>query len=452
MVSPLRQLGGGVIKGPMPTRPQTGGTLPYNQAGQSLPMQSAMPMQVQPQTGLSGFESALQAGTGAGATALEQGTQSALGTLGATNQAIQNQLGSGATTALNLLQQGAGVLGGDFSARASTVDPNTGQPLFQQAASGVGAFSPVGLDAQQRQAALSGTLGQEAFDQAMINNPAMQFLREQGEQSVINQASALGGLGGGNVQKELARFGQGLASQDLQRQIQNQQALSQQGLQAAGQQGQFLSQAGQQKGNLAAQNAQLQTQAALQSARNRLGAAQAQSGLFGQGAGIISSLAGQGAGLTGQLGGQGAGIQQQAGRDALNLFSSMGQQLGQGRLQTGRDIANQLAQTTTGLSGLQQGQTSGLSDIIGQGSANISNLLSGFGQLDANTQQQLASILANISTGGASQVGQAEANIGQAKGAGITGKSDAIKGTLTDIAQLIAMGGGFGSKPKGYSY
>lgn len=453
--------------------------------GQPIPVQP-QPVQptpaVQPQFGLSGAEQAMQAGLGAGVSAIEQGVGGALGTLQQGQNAVQQQLQQGQQSALGQLQQGqqsalnqlqhgrigalgllghgAQALGGNFSANAAQVDPQTGLPLFQQAAQGVQSFSPVGLQAQEMQAALSGLRGQQAFDQALVDSPAQRFLREQGERAVINQATALGGLGGGNVLQELQRQGQGLAATQLQQQINNLAGLSGQGLQAAGMGGQFLSQAGQQQGNLAAQNAQLATQANLASAANRLSSAQGIANLFGQGAGLMGSLAGQGAGissslagqgagitsaltgqgagLTGQFAGQGAGLQGQAGLNAANLFSGTGQNLANARLQAGRDIAAQIGQTTSGLSQLQQQQGGGLADIIGSGGANLANLLSGSGQLTAQQQMQLAQLLANLSTGQGTQLAGLQGQIGQAQAGGIMGRADALSGTLPDVAKLAA--------------
>lgn len=345
--------------------------------------QPQMPQQQVPQTGLIGAEQALQ-----------RGATSAL-----------DLLAGGQGMAMQQLGRAAG------AAQASQVDPTTGQRFFTQAAEGVGAFSPAGLQAQQRVQALSGALGQEAFDQAMINNPAMQFLQEQGQNQIINQAAALGGLGGGNVQKELARFGQGLASQDLQRQIQNAQALSQQGLQAAGQQGQFLSQAGQQEGNLAATNAQLGTQAAL-----------ARAGLLGQGAGITSGLTQQGA----------------------NILAGTGQNIASGRTRAGEQIASGIGSTTSALSNLINQQGSGLSDIIGQGSTNVANILSGAGQLDANLLAQLAGLESGLATQQGTQLAGLQGQIGQAQAGRELAGANAIQGLLGQGLGLAALGGAFG--------
>ena len=73
------------------------------------------------------------------------------------------------------LQQGQQALGGNFSGSAVNVDPTTGQQFFTQAAEGVGAFSPAGLQAQGLQSALSGAQGQAAFDEALLNSPAQAF-------------------------------------------------------------------------------------------------------------------------------------------------------------------------------------------------------------------------------------------------------------------------------------
>ena len=95
-------------------------------------------------------------------------------------------------------------------------------------------YQQAGETALQQQMALSGALGQEAFDQAYQESPQMAFLREQGMRANLAGSAATGGLGGGNVQKELQRFGQGLASQGLQQQISNLSGLTSGGQNAAG--------------------------------------------------------------------------------------------------------------------------------------------------------------------------------------------------------------------------
>lgn len=94
-------------------------------------------------------------------------------------------------------------------------------------------YAIAGQDALRTQRALAGLDGQEAFDAAYQESPQMKFLREQGERAALRNAAATGGLGGGNVLKELTRYNTGLASQDLQNQIANINQLSGRGFNAA---------------------------------------------------------------------------------------------------------------------------------------------------------------------------------------------------------------------------
>ena len=73
-----------------------------------------------------------------------------------------------------------------------------------------------------RQQALSGALGPEAQAEAFQQfqeSPNVAFLREQGLREIGSGLGAAGKLGGGDRLRELTRFGQGLALQDLQNQF-----------------------------------------------------------------------------------------------------------------------------------------------------------------------------------------------------------------------------------------
>lgn len=73
-----------------------------------------------------------------------------------------------------------------------------------------------------QESALLGLSGEEAQQQALgafLESPGQRFLREQGERALLRNASAVGGLGGGNVRAELQRQGQGFASQALAEQL-----------------------------------------------------------------------------------------------------------------------------------------------------------------------------------------------------------------------------------------
>ena len=74
---------------------------------------------------------------------------------------------------------------------------------------GLEPFAAAGVPALQAQQALLGLAGPEAQRQAiqqLSTSPQMQALVEQGENALLQRASATGGLRGGNVQAALAQF------------------------------------------------------------------------------------------------------------------------------------------------------------------------------------------------------------------------------------------------------
>lgn len=76
--------------------------------------------------------------------------------------------------------------------------------------------------AEQQLAALSGASGadaQAAAFQQFQDSPGQAFLQEQAERGLLRNQAAIGGLGGGNVRRELNRQAIGLAQQDFQNQF-----------------------------------------------------------------------------------------------------------------------------------------------------------------------------------------------------------------------------------------
>lgn len=265
-----------------------------------------------PPTGLIGSEQALQGGYANALQGIQMGTNDALATLGRT--------GDAGLDAIN-----------------SSLNPYAGG----------------GTEAFNLQAALTGARGKAAQQQAFddfLASPGQEFLRSQGERSLINQAAALGGLGGGNVRKDLIRFGQGVAAQDFQSAFDRLSSLSGMGLNAAGQ------------------------KAAL-------------------GGNLIQSL-----GLTG------AGFQNQAGRDVANISQRTGEVVGAGRTRAGELQAQAISDTVSALSGLQERGGTGLRDIIDAAGGNLASLLRGAGLQEGQSIEQLATILANLRTGQGSQL------------------------------------------------
>lgn len=111
------------------------------------------------------------------------------------------------------------------------------QGYANQGIKDLGKWVNPGVQANNVQAALSGALGPEAQAQAYANfneSPAQAFLREQGERALMRNAAATGGLQGGNVLKELTRYGQGVASQDFQNYYDRLGGVANRGMEAQG--------------------------------------------------------------------------------------------------------------------------------------------------------------------------------------------------------------------------
>lgn len=96
-------------------------------------------------------------------------------------------------------------------------------------------FRQAGLSALEQQQALLGLSGPEAQQAAMQTfqeSPGQAFLRERGEQALLRNQAAIGGLGGGEVRSALQQQGIGFAQQDLQNQLAQLSAISGRGLTA----------------------------------------------------------------------------------------------------------------------------------------------------------------------------------------------------------------------------
>ena len=130
----------------------------------------------------------------------------------------------GAGLTLNEARQGRKAAGEAAGLQAGAA--REGQELvaeqFAETKAGLDPFITGGTAASQKQEALSGALGPEAQAAAFEEfqeSPGTEFLREQGLRLVESGAGATGGLGGGDRLRELTKFSQGLALQDLNTQF-----------------------------------------------------------------------------------------------------------------------------------------------------------------------------------------------------------------------------------------
>ena len=122
------------------------------------------------------------------------------------------------------------------------------------------------------------------------------------------------------------------------------------------------------------------------------------------------------------------------------MFQGTAGDIGQARLQAGRDIAGQIGGATSALSGLQNQQGTGLSNLLGGSASDIANILSQSGQFSAQQQQQLAQLLANSATGGSTQLANIAQNLGLSQNQlALQGGQDAgnFLGNLTTAAGAI---------------
>ncbi len=136
--------------------------------------------------------------------------------------------------------------------RASRTNIQESARQFDLTQANLQPFQEAGEGALSQQQALLGLSGEDeqaqAF-QAFNESPGQKFMRDRAQRNLVRNASAIGGLGGGNVRSALVEQGVGFAQQDFQNQFGRLGQLAGQGQSAATNIGQFGSNAiGQQAG------------------------------------------------------------------------------------------------------------------------------------------------------------------------------------------------------------
>lgn len=276
--------------------------------------------------------------------ALERGLADATGTLRGAETSSRFDI----TDALQKINQLYGVNITDLQSAADKAISDF-QPYYT---GGTRAF-----DVQQ---ALSGSLGVDAFNQARQESPYEKFLFDQGMRANLAGAAATGGLGGGNVQKELQRFGQDLSSQGLQQQINNLELLSGRGFQAAGAMGDIR----------------------LNTAQN------------------IAGQRGDQASYQGQAGAALSNIGQNTGTNIANMQYGAGQDVALGRSRAGEQLSGQIERASLEQSRLLSSlgtnqynaigdQANALIDLQNQAAANAANQATGLATNVAGRQTDL---------------------------------------------------------------
>ena len=348
-----------------------------------------------------------------------------VGDLRAAETTANQQVGAGFDQSIETLNRLYGINIDDLRAAAAQASGqiNTG---FDEARGYFQPYQQGGTQAFNQQMALSGALGRDAFNQARQESPYEQFLFEQGMRGNLAGAAATGGLGGGNVQRELQRFGQGLASQGLQQQIGNLGALSGMGMQGsqalsglatgrAGALGDISMNTAQniagQRGTQAQSVSGMQTQRggaladiAMNTAQNIAGQrgtqAQSISGLQTGRAGALGDITMNTAGnIAGQRGTM-ANFAGQAGLNLANIGQTTGQNIAQMQYGTGQD----LAAGRTRVGEIQANQ-------LQQAAANQARLLEQLGSTQANMIYDQSGNLIDMGNAAANRAGQNAINL-----------------------------------------
>lgn len=194
-------------------------------------------------------------------------------------------------------QKKAAARAGDAQTQAAYAQMEQQQAQFDKIRELLQPYVNTGTQANAALGNLLGVGGNQAQQEAISGlqqSPLYQSQLRAGENAILQNASATGGLRGGNVQAALGRFAPALLASTIQSQVGNLGALSNQGLTAAGGVSSGL-------GNLANANS---------AALGQIGQAQAGSALA-QGnatAGIFNSLAGLAGTAVGAFGGGTSGL------------------------------------------------------------------------------------------------------------------------------------------------
>lgn len=131
---------------------------------------------------------------------------------------------------------GAEKKAGKVLERAGQASADTVRDMFGETQANLQPFIGGGQASFEKQQALSGALGPEAQKQAFADfqeDPGTQFLRDQGLR-LSGSKSGARGTGGGERLRELTKFSQGLALQDLSNRFNRLGAGTATGLSAAG--------------------------------------------------------------------------------------------------------------------------------------------------------------------------------------------------------------------------
>jgi len=310
---------------------------------------------------------------------MPQGTQAGL--LGA-EQAIRESTGiargditGGRDFALNQIQQG--IQAGRAGTQAGVGSIGQG---VDRAVGFLNPYISAGAEALNPYMGLSGARGQEAFDAALINDPAYNLALQESERALGRQAAVTGGIGSGNVKGRFQLNAQQQAAANIDRQLGRYLPIISGGQGAAGQAGAFTTQGGISAGQMQQRGGEFEA------------------GQFGRMGDVGTMSAQQLSQLAQQQGMTESQLRETAGINAANILQGV----------TGQQI------------GAEQGLSQNLANLDQQTLNNIINSMQSGAGTTLQSQQQLAQIMANMGVGAGTSGQQTAINLGQAQAAGVT--------------------------------
>jgi hypothetical protein len=134
-----------------------------------------------------------------------------IGSLGLVKDVTGQEAAADAAIEASNVQAAASLAGAEEQRRQFDISQEQASP-----------FREAGVGALGQQQALLGLSGQEAQQTAFAGleeSPGQRFIRDRQERALLRNASATGGLGGGNVLTALQQQAAGFAQQDIQNQF-----------------------------------------------------------------------------------------------------------------------------------------------------------------------------------------------------------------------------------------
>lgn len=177
-----------------------------------------------------------------------------------------------------------------------------------------------GLTGQLDLSGANGATAQQAAIDALKQSPAFTAAQDLGQRSILANASATGGLRGGNVQAALAQFSPALLAQTINDQYSRLGGLTSIGQNAAAGVGNAGMQTGNSVATLLGQIGSAQAGGALAQGRATAGLANGMTGAIGQFVGMRGMGGGGGTGWGANDGTFGGGVQYGSGLDFSNVF------------------------------------------------------------------------------------------------------------------------------------